>query len=351
MRPNWRGRGRARTAGERSTAKAGVGERRIFTATAADSGARLDRFLHTHAAGLSRARLQRLIAGGHVGVDGHQRKASYRLRAGASITLEVPPPLPLDLVPEPIALDLVYEDEALLVVNKPAGLVVHPGAGHPTGTLVHALLAHCGPSLSGIGGVRRPGIVHRLDRGTSGLLVVAKSDEAHLALARQLKARQVERRYVALVHGTVRRAEGIVETPLGRDPRHRVRMAVRPEGTGRTAVTRYHVLERFRDPAPLTLLAVRLGTGRTHQIRVHLAHLGHPVVGDRTYRRRSIVADAPELVARVVTLGGLALHAAGLGFVHPASGRSHRFEAPLPAAFDTLLTWLRQAGAERRPAR
>src|SRR5262249_42176519 len=155
---------------------------------------------------------------------------------------------------------------------KPAGLVVHPGAGHATGTLVHALLAHCGPALSGIGGVRRPGIVHRLDRGTSGLLVVAKTDRAHLVLARQLKARSVERRYLALVYGTVPRLEGVIETAVGRHPRDRLRMAVRPAGDGRPALTRYQVLERFESPAYLTLLAVRLGTGRTHQIRVHLDH-------------------------------------------------------------------------------
>jgi 23S rRNA pseudouridine1911/1915/1917 synthase len=259
------------------------------------------------------------------------------------VTVEVPPPVALSLVPEAIPLDVVYEDAALLVVAKPAGLVVHPGPGHATGTLVHALLAHCGPALSGIGGVRRPGIVHRLDRGTSGLLAVAKTDAAHLGLARQLKARSVERRYLALVHGTVPRLEGEVETAIGRDPRDRQRMAVRPPGLGRPAVTRYRVLERFTAPRPLSYLGLQLGTGRTHQIRVHLAHLGVPVVGDRTYRRSMPPLEA-DLAARVHALGGLALHAAVLGFTHPDTGARLRFEAPLPEAFAGLLGWLRDPG-------
>ncbi len=264
------------------------------------------------------------------------------------MTVEIPPGEPPGLLAEPIPLDIVYEDEALVVVNKPTGLVVHPGAGHTTGTLVHALLAHCGPTLSGIGGVRRPGIVHRLDRGTSGLLVVAKTDRAHLALARQLKARTVDRRYVALVHGTVPHPEGVVEAAIGRHPRDRLRMAVRPAGAGRTAITRYRVLERFDTPAPLTLLGVQLGTGRTHQIRVHLAHLGFPVVGDRTYRQRGAAPGHPELAARVGAVGGQALHAAVLGFAHPESGASLRFEAPPPPAFAALLAWLRERAQSRR---
>ena len=235
---------------------------------------------------------------------------------------------------------MIYEDPHLLVVNKPPGLVVHPGAGHATGTLVHALLAHCGAALSGIGGVRRPGIVHRLDRGTSGLLVVAKTDAAHRDLARQLKSRTVERRYVALVHGRVPRAEGTIETAIGRDPRDRLRMAVRPAGSGRPAVTHYRVRERFWRPVPASLLDVRLGTGRTHQIRVHLGHLGFPVVGDRTYRRRGDSPASPSWTRRVAALGGLALHAGILGFRHPTTGEILHFEAPPPPAFAALLTWL-----------
>ena len=315
------------------------------------AGLRLDRFLAARAPDLSRTRLQSLIETGRVLVDGRLRKASHRLRAGEVVRVDVPPPVPLALVPEPIPLAIVHEDPALLVVDKPAGLVVHPGAGHATGTLVHALLAHCGPTLSGIGGVRRPGIVHRLDRGTSGLLVVAKTDRAHLALARQLKARTVERRYLALVHGAPPHAEGLIEAPIGRDPRDRLRMAVRPAGAGRTAVTRYRVLERFARPVPLTALAVRLGTGRTHQIRVHLAFLGFPVVGDRTYRRRGTPPLPPALAPRVAALGGLALHAAVLGFTHPETGERLSFEAPPPPAFQALLAWLRGGGDGAKMAR
>lgn len=314
-----------------------------------EAGARLDRFLHTHAPDLSRTRLQALIAAGHVRVAGARAKPSHRLPAGARVVVEIPAPVPTALAPEVIPLDVVYEDEALLVINKPPGLVVHPGAGHPTGTLVHALLAHCGATLSGIGGEQRPGIVHRLDRGTSGLLVVAKSDVAHLALSRQLKARSVDRRYLALVHGAVPRAEGFVETAIGRHPQDRRRMAVRPAGAGRRAVTRYRVLERFARSGALTLLSVQLGTGRTHQIRVHLAHLGCPVVGDRTYRRRAPGPDDPGFASRVAALGGQALHAAVLGFNHPQSGEFLRFEVPPPPAFASLLTWLRDDPAAASP--
>lgn len=324
------------------------GERRAFSVAPGEAGTRLDRFLQGRAPDLSRTRLQALIAAGHVTVDGARSKASHRLRGGAAVTVTVPPPVPLALVAEPRPLEILYEDAAVLVVNKPTGLVVHPGPGHAGGTLVHALLAHCGVALSGIGGVRRPGIVHRLDRGTSGLLVVAKSDRAHLALARQFKARRVERRYLALVHGVVPRAEGIVETAIGRHPHNRLRMAVRPSGAGRPAMTRYRVLERFAAPAPLTLLAVELGTGRTHQIRVHLAHLGFPVVGDRTYGGRGLAPGDPDFSARVTALGGQALHAGVLGFTHPEGGAVLRFEAPHPPAFEALLTWLRDGAARAR---
>jgi 23S rRNA pseudouridine1911/1915/1917 synthase len=323
---------------------------RRFVVEPEAAGVRLDRFLQAHAPDLSRTRLQALIVAGRVAVAGGQAKASHRLRPGAEVTVDVPPPEPLTLVPEPIPLAVVYEDADLLVVNKPVGLVVHPGAGHRTGTLVHALLAHCGGELSGIGGIRRPGIVHRLDRGTSGLLVVAKTDRAHVALARQLKARTVERRYLALVQGRLPHAAGVVETAIGRDPRDRLRMAVRPAGAGRPALTRYRVLERFARPAPLALLEVTLGTGRTHQIRVHLAHLGAPVVGDRTYRRRGATVPDPDFAARVAALGGQALHAAVLGFTHPTTGARHRFEAPPPPAFTALLTWLRRLPGSAGPA-
>jgi 23S rRNA pseudouridine1911/1915/1917 synthase len=315
--------------------------RRSFVVEPAAAGARLDRFLQTRAPDLSRTRLQALIAAGQVRVVPGHAKPSHRLRAGAQVSVEVPPPEPLTLTPEPVPLDVEYEDTDLLVVNKPVGLVVHPGAGHRTGTLVHALLAHCGARLSGIGGVRRPGIVHRLDRGTSGLLMIAKTDRAHLGLARQLKARTVERRYLALVLGRVPHAAGVIEAAIGRHPQDRLRMAVRPAGQGRPALTRYRVLERFPGPPPLTLIEATLGTGRMHQIRVHLAHLGFPVVGDRTYRRRATPPLDAGLAARATDLGGQALHAAVLGFTHPVTGARLRFEAPPPPAFTALLGWLR----------
>jgi 23S rRNA pseudouridine1911/1915/1917 synthase len=330
----------------------GARERRHFVVSLADAGVRLDRFLQAQAPDLSRTRLQALIATGQVQVSGGAPKASHRLRAGACVIVEVPPPEPTTLTAEAIPLDILYEDADLLVVNKPTGLVVHPGAGHRTGTLVHALLAHCGSALSGVGGVRRPGIVHRLDRGTSGLLVVAKTDAAHLALARQLKARTVERRYLALVQGRLPHEAGVVETAIGRDPRDRLRMAVRPPGAGRLAVTRYRVLERFARPAPFTLVEATLGTGRTHQVRVHFAHLGAPVVGDRTYRRHAPTLPDVDLAAYVANLGGHALHAAVLGFVHPTTGAALRYEVPPPPAFAALLAWLRTLGRiEGRPRR
>jgi 23S rRNA pseudouridine1911/1915/1917 synthase len=334
-------RGRIPPAPEPPGPAPGPSPSRRFIVDPGAAGTRLDRFLQAHAPDLSRTRLQGLITTGGVRVVPGQAKASHRLRAGAEVTVVVPPAEPVSLVPEPLPLDIVYEDADLLVINKPVGLVVHPGAGHRTGTLVHALLAHCGPQLSGIGGVRRPGIVHRLDRGTSGLLVVAKHDHAHLALAGQLKARTVERRYLALVYGRLPHTTGRVEAAIGRDPRDRLRMAVRPAGAGRPALTRYRVLERFRHPAPLTLVEATLGTGRTHHIRVHFAHLGVPVVGDRTYRRRAPGSADPQLAPHVAALGGQALHAAVLGFTHPATGARLRFEAAPPPAFAALLGWLR----------
>jgi 23S rRNA pseudouridine1911/1915/1917 synthase len=296
------------------------------------AGARLDRWLSDQLADLSRARLQALIRGGLVRVDGAVLKAAYRLRGGERVEVETPPPVEESLTPEPVALAIVYEDEHLLVVDKPTGMVVHPGAGRARGTLAAAILAHA-PTTAGVGGPRRPGIVHRLDKDTSGLLVVAKTASAYDALVAQLAARTVTRRYLAVVHGRVRADEGVVRAPIGRHPIDRVKMAVRPPGRGKPAVTRYRVLERF---AQFTLLEARLETGRTHQIRVHLSSLGHPIVGDRVYGASRSRPPTP--------LHGHALHAASLAFTHPIFRKPIECSSPLPPSMAALVSYLRTGG-------
>jgi 23S rRNA pseudouridine1911/1915/1917 synthase len=277
-------------------------------------GERLDRFLAA-SSGLTRARIQALIAGGRVEVGGALRKASALLRGGEQITLSLPPPEPSDLTPEPIPLEVLYEDADLLVINKSAGLVMHPAAGRRTGTLVNALLHRC-PDLRGIGGVERPGLVHRLDKDTSGCLVVAKTEAAHEGLSRQFAARQVRKTYLAVVHGTVRQRSGRIAVPIGRDLRDRKKMGVRT-ARGREAATAFRVL---RELPGATLLEVTPETGRTHQIRVHLAHLGHPVVGDALYGGRRERREQRQL-----------LHAWRIGFTHPRTGAAVAVEAPPPA--------------------
>jgi 23S rRNA pseudouridine1911/1915/1917 synthase len=291
---------------------------------------RLDRWLTRHVPELSRARLQALIESGHVRVGGVARKPSYRLREGDVVDVEIPPLPPEELRPEPAPLAIVHEDDAVLVINKPAGMVVHPGAGRATGTLAAAVLAHA-PETAGVGGPRRPGIVHRLDKGTSGLLVVAKTVRAYESLTSQLAARAVSRQYLAVVHGRVAAAEGVIDAPIGRHPFDRVRMAVRPAGQGKRAVTRFRVLERFREA---TYLEAALETGRTHQIRVHLASRGHPVIGDDTYRPRSM----PPLIE----MDGLALHATALAFTHPTTGERLELSVSVPPRIERALCQLRR---------
>jgi len=293
-----------------------------FEAGGDDSGQRLDVFLAGENPDLSRSHIQKLVAGGLVEVNGLQARAGYRVKGGDLVVLRVPPPVELVVAPEPIPLDIYFEDADMVVVNKPRGMVVHPAEGNYSGTLVNALMHHC-RDLSGINGVIRPGIVHRLDKDTSGLLMVAKNDAAHLDLARQLSERKVDRRYLALAHGVVKNDRGTVDAPIGRHPRDRQRMAVTPGG-GKPAVTHYRVLERHRD---LTYLELKLETGRTHQIRVHMAWLGHPVVGDPKY------GPAKNRFG----LEGQFLHAGALGFVHPRSGERMAFEAPLPPDLQRVM--------------
>jgi 23S rRNA pseudouridine1911/1915/1917 synthase len=297
----------------------------------AGHGGRVDRFA-ADLSGLSRSRVQRLIAGGRVTADGFPVKANTVVAPGAVLVIDVPPPEPAGIEPEAIPLDVVYEDDDVLVIAKPAGLVVHPSPGHWSGTLVNALLAR-DTAYGGIAGVERPGIVHRLDRDTSGLLMVAKTDAAQASLMAQLKARRVKKTYLALVLGGVQAGAGRIEAPVGRDPKNRMRMAVVPDG--RPAVTGYRVRERF---AGWTLLELDLVTGRTHQIRVHLAALGHPVAGDAVYGTGT-ARRGPE------GLGRLFLHAWRLAFAAPATGDLVRLEAPLPGDLEAVLDRLRARAA------
>ncbi len=304
-----------------------TGETRRFEAAAADKGERLDVFLARLSPELSRSRIQRLIADGRAVVDGRPAKANHKVQPGETVALAVPAPEPVAAAPEDIPLDVVYEDAEVVVVNKPRGMVVHPAAGNWQGTLVNALLARC-DDLSGVGGAVRPGIVHRLDKDTSGVMVAAKTDRAHASLARQIKDRTAGRKYLALVHGSVKAAEGLIDAPIGRHRVDRKKMAV-DAGHGREARTRFTVLERFPG---YTLVACKLETGRTHQIRVHMAYIGHPVVGDPKYGPTT----SPFPIA------GQALHAAELTFRHPASGAELVFTAPLPADMENILATLRK---------
>jgi 23S rRNA pseudouridine1911/1915/1917 synthase len=318
---------------------------------AEENGARLDRVLAAHLAELSRSRHKVLILAGRVAVDGATiRDPSYRVNAGSSILLELPLAADAKIAAENIPLDVVFEDDELMVINKPAGLVVHPAAGNRSGTLVNALVAHCGSSLSGIGGEKRPGIVHRLDKDTSGLLVVAKTDRAHRALSRQFadhgRSLPLRRGYLAFVWGAPERPRGTIDKPIGRHPHVRERMAVRDGG--REAITHWEVLERYpgiKGVPVASLLACRLETGRTHQIRVHLASMGHPLLGDDVYGpgfKTKANALAPLARAALEALGRQALHAYLVGFGHPVGGKVLEFRSELP---DDLLRLHHSLGA------
>jgi 23S rRNA pseudouridine1911/1915/1917 synthase len=316
------------------------------------AGERLDRFLAQRLPTLSRSRLQALIRAGAVTRNGEAvHDIGLRVKAGETYTVDIPPPAPAGPEPEAIPLAVVYEDAHLIVIDKPKGLAVHPGAGHASGTLVNALIAHCGDSLSGIGGVMRPGIVHRLDKDTTGLLVVAKTDPAHRGLSEQFAAHgqdgRLERGYRAIVWGTPERARGTIDAPLARSAANRTKIGVVRPGAGRRAVTRYEVLERFNGGSgkPVaSLLRLVLETGRTHQVRVHLNHIGHPLLGDPTYGagfKASAHKLNPQAQAALAALGRQALHAAQLAFVHPATGRKLEFSSPLPSDMARLVSALR----------
>jgi 23S rRNA pseudouridine1911/1915/1917 synthase len=320
-------------------------ERRTLTVVADEAGDRLDRVLANRVQDFSRSRLKALILAGQVTVSGHTvRDPSQRVQAGHEISIVIPPPEPAAPLPETIPLNIVFEDDAIIVIDKPAGLVVHPAAGNWTGTLVNALVAHCGASLSGIGGVRRPGIVHRRDKDTSGLLVVAKTDRAHRKLAAQFadhgRTGPLERGYLAFAWGVPPRPKGTIDRPLDRHPQSRDKIAVR-EG-GRVAITHWEVQERYVDAAnqPVaTLLECRLETGRTHQIRVHLASIGHPLLGDSVYGagfKTKASRLPPQAKALLEGLDRQALHAHILVIAHPVTGEIMGFRSELPADLAAL---------------
>ena len=305
-----------------------LGETLHIVAGPEDEGMRLDKFLSVRVEELTRSAAERLAEQGQVSSGGKTLDKKYRLRAGDAIEVILPGPVGLDILPEAIPLDIRYEDADLLVVNKPKGMVVHPAAGHAGGTLVNALLAHCGDSLSGINGVIRPGIVHRIDKDTSGLLIVAKNDFAHQRLAEQIKEHSFTRMYEAVVHGNLKEDTGTIDAPIGRHPTDRKRMAV-TEKNSRHAVTHFEVLARYKG---FTHVRLKLETGRTHQIRVHMAYIGHPVAGDPVYGPKKPVPN----------LDGQCLHARVIGFVHPRTGEYLEITSELPSYFTAFLEKLKK---------
>ena len=294
----------------------------------ADSGLRIDKYLSTVNEQLSRSYIQKLLKSGLVLVDGKPVKASYQVDEGDVISLDIPEAVEPEIEPENMDLDILYEDQDVILVNKPKGMVVHPAAGHYSHTLVNGLMHHCKDQLSGINGVMRPGIVHRIDMDTTGVIIACKNDMAHNSIAAQLKEHSITRRYQAIVHGVLKDDAGTVEGPIGRHPTDRKKMAINHKN-GKEAVTHYKVLERF---GQATYIECRLETGRTHQIRVHMASLGHPLLGDTVYGSSK----------NPYHLQGQALHAMILGFVHPITGEYLEFEAPLPEYFSKLLEKLRK---------
>jgi 23S rRNA pseudouridine1911/1915/1917 synthase len=313
-------------------------EAQLITIDDAASGSRLDSFLASRLDHVSRTRIQRAIEDGDVLVNERAVKPSYRLRQGDSVELDLPEPPPTELAPDPIPLKILYEDDDLVVVDKPAGMVVHPGAGIERGTLANALVYHFN-ELSGAAGRTRPGIVHRIDKETSGLLVVAKNDAAHEKLSDQFRDRQVFKMYVALVYGRMSQSRGEIEARIGRSPHNRTRMAVLRGGAGRSAHTIFEVEDRYSE---FTLVKAVIKTGRTHQIRVHLAHIGHPVAGDTTYGggRENTVRDS-YVKQQIHALGRHFLHAAQLGFAHPRTGERMEFSSPLPPELTGFLAGIK----------
>lgn len=302
-----------------------MGEIFYLEAGEENAGERIDAFLASKLHDVTRSWLQKLIEAGNVSVEGREKLAkNYKLRAGDRLTVELPEPETLDVLPENIPLDIVYEDKYLLVVNKPSGMVVHPAVGNHTGTLVNAVMFHCGDQLSSINGVVRPGIVHRIDKDTSGLLVIAKTDAAHRGLAEQFAVHSIKRAYRAVVYNNIKEDDGRVDAPIGRNPKDRLKMAVVSADKGRRAVTNYHVIERS---GKFTYVECRLETGRTHQIRVHMAYIGHPLLGDPLYGPRKGMSGVT----------GQVLHAKELGFVHPITGEYMEFESELPPEFVKAL--------------
>jgi len=317
-----------------------------LTAGPEDAGERLDRWLATKIPELSRARIQALVREGHVSGGATIREPRTPVKSGVTYLVKVPPASRSDLEGEALPLEIIYEDDDLIVIDKPAGLVVHPAAGHASGTLVNALIAHCGESLSGIGGVKRPGIVHRLDKDTSGLLVVAKTDAAHQGLSEQFKSHgrdgRLHRSYLAFVWGKPLRPRGTIEASLGRSRANRLKIAVVEGDKGRAATTHYELIKTFPGERPagdVSLLRLVLETGRTHQIRVHLAHIGHPLLGDPVYGagfKTRVAALKPTAREAAATLARQALHAEELAFEHPTTGKKLKFTSALPADLERL---------------